>query len=217
MNQELLKTIHFSMEIVYPPVTNLDKMMLTDIYANISKRHDYSTFNWLGNGAQLMENSGSICRILNDRIQFQEENMQADIQVYKEKSMDIISIVKEKVNIPTYVFQVVTLRALWACDPGNNAADFIMQHFLKMDPEELAILQRPLAGVGIRMNLPTPQEIFDFRIEPWFRDINNLFVELRGEYPGTFQDVETPAKRIDSTYQFLFNKISQFIINKQAI
>ena len=77
MNPELLRTIYFGMEIVYPPVNVLDKQMLTELYGQVNQRYNYVTFALLGNGAQFTESNNSACRILNDRMQITEEYLQA--------------------------------------------------------------------------------------------------------------------------------------------
>ena len=140
---------------------------------------------------------------------------QADIQIYKEKAIDIIKTFQGRTKVPVFLLQLVTLRALWPCEDGENASEVIRDRFLKISPEEFEKLERPFAGAGIRLNSPTPENVFDFKIEPWFRDLKQIFIELRGEFPQPIQTLDIAEKRVDTVYQYLFNQISQFIQNKQ--
>ncbi|MDI6784695.1 MAG: hypothetical protein QME64_11465 [bacterium] len=212
MNPELLRTIYFALETVYPPVMKMEKNQLTELYGTVNLRYHYSSFALVQNGAVFSEQDISVCQVSRDRIQFKEDNLQADIQIYKEKVLDILKMTQAKFAIPVFFLQAVTLRGIWDCDTEHNAAEFVHQRFLKIDPEEFAVLDRPFAGVGLRFNSPKPEETFDFRIEPWFRDLRYLFIELRGEFPLPINNLEVTEKRIEQTYDFLFNKISKFIV-----
>jgi len=214
MNPELLRTIHVSMEIVYPPINNLDKSILTSLYADISRRYEYDSFNLLPNGAQMTNNTGSLLRVSGDRISFQEDNLQADIQIYKEKFFDILEMMKKLVPMPAYLFQIVILRALWPQSPGENSRDYLMNRFFQFSPDDLGRLGRPVAGSGLRVNMPSSDEVFDLKIEPWFRDVSQMFVELRGEYPVPVNDLQVLQDRIDKVYTFLFQNVSSFVSNK---
>lgn len=211
MNPELLRSIYFGMEIVYPPLTSLDKQMLTELYGQVNQRYNYVSFTLLGNGAQFNENGGSFCRIMNDRIHLSEENLQADIQIYKEKAVDIIKTFQAKTKVPIFLMQSITLRALWPCGTDQNASEMIQERFLKIGPEDIEKLERPFAGVGLRLNSPTQENVFDIKIEPWFRDLKQIFIELRGEFPQPIQTLDIAEKRIDQVYQYLFHQISRFI------
>ncbi|MCX7919308.1 MAG: hypothetical protein N3A72_06830 [bacterium] len=211
MNPELLRTIYFALETVYPPIMKMDKTNLTELYGSVNQRYHYSTFALIQNGAVFSEQDISVCHILRDRIQFKEENLQADIQIYKEKVLDILKMTQAKYAIPVFFLQVVTLRGIWDCDKETNASEFIHQRFLKITPEELQVLDRPFAGIGLRFNSPKGEDTFDFRIEPWFRDLKYLFIELRSEFPLPINSLEVAEKRINQTYDYLFTKISTFI------
>jgi hypothetical protein len=214
MNPELLRSIYFGMEIVYPPSNTLDKQQLTELYGQINQRYNYVSFALLGNGAQLTEANNSVCRILQDRIQLSEENLQADIQIYKEKAIEIVRVVQEKIHIPIFLMQSITLRALWPCNNNQNAYEVLQDKFLKIQPEEVEKLERPLAGIGLRFNSPTPENVFDFKVEPWFRDMNQIFIELRGEFPQPIQTLDIAEKRVDQVYQYLFHQIRGFIMEQ---
>jgi hypothetical protein len=211
MNPEHLRTIHFSLETVYPPVMQMEKSQLTELYGSVNQRYHYSSFALIPNGAVFSEQDISVCQVLRDRINFKEENLQANIQIYKEKVIEILKMAQTKFSIPVFFLQAITLRGLWACDKDINAAEFIRDRFLKIEPQELEILDRPVAGVGLRFNSPKPEETFDFKIEPWFRDLKYLFIELRGEFPKPINTLELTERRVEQTYDYLFNKISNFI------
>lgn len=189
----------------------MEKNQLTELYGSINQRYHYSNFALIQNGAVFSEQDISVCQVLRDRINFKEENLQANIQIYKEKAIDILKMTQTKFAIPVFVFQAVTLRGLWDCDPETNSADFIRDRFLKIEPQEVEMLERPLRGVGLRFNSPKPEETFDFKIEPWFRDLKNLFIELRGEFLHPINNLELAERRVEQTYDYLFNKISGFI------
>jgi hypothetical protein len=211
MNPELLRTVYFALETVYPPVMQMEKNQLTELYGTVNQRYHYSSFALIPNGAVFSEQDISVCQVLRDRIHFKEENLQSNIQIYKEKVIDILKMTQSKFAIPVFFLQAVTLRGLWDCTPESNAAEFIQERFLKIDQDELGILERPLAGVGLRFNSPKPEETFDFRVEPWFRDLKYLFIELRGEFPQPINNLELAERRVEQTYDYLFNKISKFI------
>ena len=212
MNPELLRTIHFSMEVVTPPMGNMEKSQLAELYSKIIGRYDYDSYNFLGNGAQFANNTGSLIRILSDRIFFQEDNLQADIQIYIEKTIDILKMIKDRYNLQAYLFQVITLRALWTCNPDLNSRDLLLEKVIKCNEEDWARLERPIAGAGIRINMPGNDNVMDVRIEPWFRDLSQLFIELRGEFPKPVQEIDNVGQRTHETYHFLFENIQKLII-----
>jgi len=51
MNPELLRTVYFALETVYPPVMQMEKNQLTELYGTVNQRYHYSSFALIPNGA----------------------------------------------------------------------------------------------------------------------------------------------------------------------
>jgi hypothetical protein len=214
MNPELLKTIHYSTEIIYPPLQNLEKQSLVDFYSNISKIYEYPSFTLIPNGAQLSHPNGSALRLLPDRVYLQDEDAQLDIQHFVDKSRYVMDYMQNSMNISNILFQTVVIRSLWPCGPGISSRDILMNNFFNFNDDDYATLGRPVGGAGIRLNLPGDKEILDIRIEPWFRNMNQLFIEIRGEFTNSDNKPSLQAERINKVYDYLFQDISRFVIGK---
>ncbi len=214
MNPELLKTIHYSTEIVFPPITNLEKNTLVDIYSKICQTFEYPSFSLIPNGAQLTHPNGSALRIMSDRLYIQEEDSQFNIQLFMDKTKTVMEHIRTEMNIPMFLFQAVVLRSLWPCDSGNSSRDILLNKFFSFTSEDINTLGKNLGGAGLRLNLPGKDEVMDIRIEPWFRDMNNLFIEIKGEFHGVVYNSSIPLERINRVYDFLFQDISKFVIER---
>jgi len=105
-----------------------------------------------------------------------------------------------------FVGQQNIVRMLYPLSSARAANQFLMESFLHVPDSLGQALGRPLAGIGLRLVFPptqkTPNE-FQLRIEPFFRDQTQLFVENMGRFFPPFRDLKEIRERLAATYDFL--------------
>lgn len=211
MNPELLRATYLGATARFPPLPAIERPVLTELFGRITRRYPYQSFTFLLNGAKMAGAEEAECLILNDHVEVGEV-IHTHFTITKEKISDIFGTVKEALKIPVFFALAVRLRALWPCDPGVTATDFLNSRLLKIEPDQFQYLRMPVAGVGLRFNCPRlPHEIYDFKIEPFFRDTTNLFIEMNAQFPEPLQTATATEERMQHVYDYVFGEIKSFI------
>ena len=53
--------------------------------------------------------------------------------------------------------------------------------------------------------------IYELKIEPFFNDPSQLFIELDIQYIGDFNDLKQIEPKMDNAYNYLFGEIKDFL------
>jgi hypothetical protein len=214
MDPELLKTTYFSVLALYPPLPRFSGTGLHEIYVEISKRHEFTSFSLLnGNGARLSTEGVRECRIQRDRVELWE-NIQTDFKPVKEGFGDILETVKKTLRTPVFFGFEAVLRAHWPCEETEDAIQFLNSHMLTIKPDQFQLLGLIPRGVGVRVNCPAlPEKEHDFKIESLLRDRRVLFIELSSRFPSPVETVNILEQRMQEAYGFLFSQIKNFVLS----
>lgn len=146
------------------------------------------------------------------RIQFNEPVMH--FQSSKEKCMDLFRVTQNQLQIPQFVTFGVKLTAFVPMNEAPRAAQFIEEKMLTGVKDKLSILGDGRQGVGLRVVLHR-DGIYELKIEPFFGDLSQLFIELDIQHPSAFADLSEVESKIDSAYGYLFGEVRDFLMSAE--
>ncbi len=214
MEETALRIVHFRIQALYPPtVPRFVGSALQELYLKISERHQFEKFELIGDqGAKLSTEAVRNCEILRDRIVLWED-VQRSFELVTKDFVDILEIVKGKFNMPILVGFSCVLRAFWPLPTGMDASSFIRSKALNINDDQFRLLGITVAGTGLRVNCPdrAHNKIHDFKIEPFFRDPRDLFIELASSFLEPIQTVSICEQKMKECYEFLMNNIVNFV------
>lgn len=206
MNPELLTLRRLTAGIVYPPRA-IHQVEINHIYASISERYLYQSLQHLPDGAR-MSNPDGDCFIQQTRVQVNESVMH--FQSSKEKCIDLFAMVQRHLEIPQFITFGVKLTAFLPMKEAPLAAQFIETRMLPNLTDKLGILGEGRQGVGLRLVFHR-DGIYELKIEPFFGDLSQLYIELDVQYPDPFADICVIEPRMDAAYNYLFGPARDFL------
>lgn len=202
----------FIVEILYPP-REMQNNTLMALFHELSSTHGYLNLKLLpeSKGAVFAGEKNNRCEILRDKIILREEVNVVSFESFVESTLSIMRQFCKAFSPQVFVGQQTVVRMLYPLDSQQAANHFLMQSFLHV-PEGLGQqLERPLAGIGLRLVFPPTQQIhneFQVRLEPYFRDQTQLFLENVGRFLPPFREIEEIRTRLLATYAFLKSCLS---------
>jgi hypothetical protein len=199
--------LNFIVEILYPP-KNLDHSLLMELFRTLSSSHGYLNLNLLpeDKGAVFTGQKGNRCEILTEKVVIREETGVVSFDHFRQQTLSILNQVSEKIAPPVFVGQLNIVRMLSPLSPDTPAARFLRETFLRLPEGFAERIGRPPAGVGLRLVFPpTPQEHNEqqLRVEPFFRDQSQIFIENAGRFLKPFREMEKADEQMTATYDFL--------------
>jgi len=202
----------FVTEVLYPP-REIPHAQLLELFNRLSGPHRFLNLKLLpeGRGATFAGEQGNRCEILRDKTVIREDASIVSFENYCETSLAILREIAGKIAPPVFVGQLNAIRMLYPLSSEQAANQFLIRSFLKL-PEGLAQeLGRPLAGIGLRLVFPPLQQMpneYQLRIEPFFRDQTQIFVENAGRFFPPFKELEEARGRLQATYDFLKSSLA---------
>ncbi|MDO8683175.1 MAG: hypothetical protein Q7N50_06805 [Armatimonadota bacterium] len=206
MNPELLTCRRLTAGLVYPPI-NLEPVIVNRLYAVISERYPYQTLTHLPDGAR-MANPQNDCFIQLTRIQVNEEIVH--FQTAKETALDIFETIQKHLAIPQFLTFGVKLTAFASLDGPGAAVDFVEKGLFGGQSETLDILGDGRQGTGLRIVLHR-DGAYELKIEPFFNDTSQLYVELDVQHPSPFSGLEGLEVKFDGAYNYLFGEVREYL------
>ena len=206
MNPELLTCRRLTAGIVYPPV-GLQPVIVNRLYAAISERYPYQNLTHLPDGAR-MANPNSDCFIQQTRMQVNEEIVH--FQTAKEKALDIFRTIQEHLEIPQFLTFGVKLVAFAALNDVGAAVTFVEDGVLGNMGEKLDMLGDGRQGTGMRIVIHR-DGVHELKIEPFFNDTSQLYVELDVQHPAPFTGLDGLEAKFDAAYDYLFGDVRSFL------
>lgn len=206
MNLDLLTIRRFTAGVIYPQVT-LTRNDLTFLFDHISQKFDYNTLSLLPDGARIAQGENEIY-IQTSRTQINEA-IATHFQDTKERATQIFQVVMDQLRVTQYQVFGVKLIAFQPAD--GSAAWLLEQKLLAVPQEKLAILGSGRRGTGFRFNFYRDFANYDLRIEPYFADLSQIFLELDVNYQTPLGSLEEIGPRIDRVYNYLFGEVRQFL------
>jgi hypothetical protein len=202
MNPDLLTLRRFTAGVLYPPL-GFQPVDINRIYTAITERYPYQSLQHLPDGARMANPDGD-CFIQQTRMQVNESV--THFQLTKEKCVDIFEIIQEHLKVPQFITVGVKLVAFVPTKEAPMAAQFMEDRVLSSFAEKLDVLGEGRQGVGVRVLLHK-DGIHDVRIEPFFSDLSQLYVELDVQHPKPFNDLAIVEDKIQAAYDYMFGPI----------
>jgi hypothetical protein len=206
MNPKLLTCRRLTAGLVYPPLA-LEPVTVNRLYAEISERYPYQSLTHLPDGAR-MANPQNDCMIQVTRVQVNEEVVH--FQAAKEKALDIFSTIQDHLEIPQFLTFGVKLTAFAPMDEPGDAVEFVEQTLLGGLGSNLDILGDGRQGTGLRVVLHR-DGVHEIKIEPFFNDTSQLYVELDVQRPSPFSGLDLLETWMDAAYNYLFGEVAEFL------
>lgn len=206
MNPELLTLRRMTVGVLFPP-RQMHPVEVNRIYATITERYPYQSLQHLPDGAR-MANPDSDCFIQTNRIQINETVMH--FQAAKEKCLDILKIAQNQLNVPQFMTFGIKLTSFLPMNEAPRAAQFIEEKMLSGMKDKLSILGDGRQGEGIRIVLHK-NGIYELKIEPFFGDLSQIYVELDIQHPEPFLEITSVESKIDGAYNYLFGEVLDFL------
>lgn len=207
MNSELLSCRRLTAGVVFPPY-QLQPQQVNRIYADVTERYPYQTLQHLPDGARMANPDGSDFFIQTSRLQI-NDNVDY-FQSSKEKTLDLFRIAQERLNVPQFVTFGVKLTAFMPIENGRNAAEVLESAAFGSVSDKLELLGPGRQGVGLRIVLHQ-DGIHELRIEPFFNDLSQIYIELDVQHPNPFNDLSLVEPKMDAAYDYLFREVAGFL------
>lgn len=206
MKSELLTCRKLTAGLVFQPY-QLQHPQVNRIYADITERYPYQTLQHLPDGARMANPNGDFF-IQTTRIQINEAV--DHFQSTKEKTLDMFNIAQDKLQIPQFVTFGVKLVAFLPIDGPSTSAQALEGTALASINDNLELLGPGRQGTGLRFVLHQ-DGVIELKIEPFFGDLQQLYVELDVQHPNPFSDLSIIESKMDAAYDYLFREVSGFL------
>jgi len=206
MNPELLTCRRLTAGLLYAPLS-LQTVDLNRLYALVTERYPYQTLQHLPDGVR-MANPDSDCFVQQTRVQVNENVMY--FQASKEKCLDIFNLVQSRLSIPQFLTFGVKLTAFLPLSEPDAATELLESRALAILPKQWELLGPGRRGSGLRIVLHQ-DGVHELRIEPFFNDPSQLYVELDVQHPQPFTGLEGVEGRMDAAYEYLFGNVKDFL------
>lgn len=205
MKTELLACRRLTAGVVYPPY-QLQQQQVNRIYADITERYPFQTLQHLPDGARMANPAGDFF-IQTTRMQV-NDNVDY-FQSSKERTVDLFRMAQERLSIPQFVTFGVKLTAFLPIE-GADSARIIESTALASIKDNMEILGPGRKGVGLRFVLHQ-DGVHELKIEPFFNDLSQLYVELDVQHPTPFNDLGMVEPKMDAAYDYLFREVQGFL------
>ncbi|MBI4185884.1 MAG: hypothetical protein HY530_00055 [Chloroflexi bacterium] len=211
LNESLLRSTHFSALVQFPPLPKFGDTQLQELYVEIKKHHDFSSFTAIQNGARIYSEEVRDCIIARDRIQL-SENIQTSFPLVKDNFCDILKTIKERLQIQIYFNMQYRLRALWELEGGYDSFNMIQDKLLKLSSQQLSLLGIAPKDAGVRIVCPQlPQKVHDFKIESFLRNHKYLFIDLGSSFLLPAETASILETQMQECYNFIFENIKRLL------
>ncbi|MHB9037735.1 MAG: hypothetical protein ACYC64_13835 [Armatimonadota bacterium] len=206
MKTQLLTCRRMTAGVVYPPY-QLQPTQVNRVYADITERYPFQTLQHLPDGARMANPNGDFfiqaTRMqVNDNVDY--------FQSSKEKAFDLFRMAQERLKVPQFMTFGIKLTAFLPVDNGRNAAELLESTALSSIRDNLDLLGPGRQGVGMRVILHQ-DGVHELKIEPFFSDLTQLYVELDVQHPTPFNDLTIVESRMDAAYDYLFREVNGFL------
>jgi len=211
MNPEAMACQRLTAGVLYAPL-QIQMVDLNRLYAIITERYQYQNLTHLPDGVRMANPNGD-CFIQTTRVQVNEGVLH--FQASKEKCLDIFKIVSDRLNIRQFVTFGIKLTAFLPLSEPEAASQFAEARLLAVMPDQWALLGPGRKGAGLRVVLHQ-NGVHDVRIEPFYNDTSQLYVELDVQHPEHFSSLDGVEEKMDAAYNYLFGNLKDFLASFQA-
>ena len=211
MNPELIGCRRLTAGLIFPPIA-LKNVNLNRLYAEITERFPYQNLQHLPDGIRMANQDGD-CFVQQTRMQVNESVVH--FQASKEKALEIFRIAREWLGIQQFLSFGVKLTAFLPFDSPGEAAAFVESRMLSVSAQQWDELGPGRKGTGLRIVLHQ-DGIHELKIEPFFNDTSQLYIELDIQHPAQFNDLSGIEAKMDAAYNFIFGPVKRFLASVNA-
>jgi hypothetical protein len=206
MKTELLTCRRLTAGVVFAPFA-LQQQQVNRVYADVTERYTYQTLQHLPDGARMANPSGDFF-IQTTRFQI-NENVD-HFQATKEKTVDLFQLAQSKLAIPQFMTFGVKLTAFLPMDNDVDASEILENAAFASIRDNMDLLGPGRKGVGMRFVLHQ-DGVHELKIEPFFSDLSQIYVELDVQHPNPFTDLAVIESKMDAAYDYLFREVQGFL------
>ncbi len=204
LNTELLSCRRLTTGLMFP-ARQFQPGELNRLYAQVTEQYPYQTLQHLPDGVR-MANPENDCIIQGGqipnpgRIQINENDF-FHFEAAKQKVLQVFRIVCDELSVQQFLAFGVKLTAFLPTQ-DRSSAEIIENSALGGFKPLLDELGTGRQGTGLRVVLHN-DGVFDLRIEPFFGDLSNLYIELDLQQPEPFNNLDSLDARMSRAYKFL--------------
>ena len=206
MKTELLSCRRLTAGVVYQPI-QLQQQQVNRIYADVTERHPFQTLQHLPDGARMANSSGDFF-IQTTRMQI-NDNVDY-FQSSKEKTIDLFRAAQTGFLSRSFMTFGIKLTAFLPTDKGVSSAELVENSALKAIKDNIELLGPGRKGVGLRFVLHQ-DGVHELKIEPFFSDPTQLYIELDVQHPNPFNDLDVIESKMNAAYDYLFREVQGFL------
>ena len=213
LNPDRIQPVAVQSVLLYPPTVRLERGKLTGLYSAVCAYRPYAQFQFMPDGARMLNDDGSQTRLGPDRLTYKERipNNQSTYETVRDFER-LVTDFWETFTPGIFVMQEVVLEALWPLE-DIAAQDFLETRLLRFGRSETTKLGAACAGVGVKLVFPThgPGKTVELRIEPFFRDPKFLFLSVSTQDLTPVQAPAAASERLRWAERFLGHEVADFV------
>ncbi|MCC6483917.1 MAG: hypothetical protein IT209_03635 [Armatimonadetes bacterium] len=220
MNTELLNARRMTAGLLFPG-RPFEASEMNRLYAAVTEQFPYQNLQHLPNGVR-MYNPENDCIITMGsapgqnnpgeagRLQINDANI-FHFELTKEKTLQVFEMVSENLNIQQFLTFGVKLTSFMPVEDAGAAA-LLENSVFSAFKTQLNQLSGERKGCGMRLVTHSNNGAYDLRIEPFFSDLSQLYVELDVQFGANpISGVDPVETMMDSAYQFLNEDVRHLI------
>ncbi|HEY3268215.1 MAG TPA: hypothetical protein VGM37_14935 [Armatimonadota bacterium] len=196
--------------IIFPPV-GIDRQALANFYAQASAPFEFTQFNLLPDGARLAVSGAPESDDLIIQPSRAQVNMALPPGVAYEavvgRAMAQFDAARQFLRLSQY--QAFGVKIVGAFSLGEACADFLEHRLIRQDaPLDRLGLGR--VGTGFRFNFHR-EGVWDVRIEPFFRDVSQIYVEVDAQKTDPFNDLKAAQSWMEDVERYFRRELLDFL------
>lgn len=199
--------------ILYQPVT-IDRQALANLYAQASSVFEFTTFNLLPDGGRMAVSAAPDSDDLVIQVNRAQVNMNlgAPIEAIVQRAMAQFDAVRQFLRLQQY--QAFGVKMLGTFALGEPGPDFLENRLIRADAP-LDRLGIGRVGSGFRFNFQR-DGVWDVRIEPFFRDVSQIYVEVDAQKNEPFGDLKDAQEWMEGVERYCRRELLDFLRNLPA-
>lgn len=217
------RIIHFSAELIHPPVQN-KKSVLQKLYFDLSQTRSaaYDSTDFTSPmQARFYSRRGpktqSLALFLPDRVVLIEEWADIPLSDFIEKLREIAGRALEARGVPHYIVHTAAIRSTFALTHFEDARVFLMDNACAQRDRIEPYFGRPIATGGLHLVLPETNEhsgALNITIESFRHSRNEVFVEVKGVFarqPVRLGDIGVILDNVRAVRAFITDRIYPYL------
>lgn len=199
--------------LLYPPAS-IDRQALANFYAQASGVFEFTAFNLLPDGAQMAVAPHPDADNLIIQPQRSQINMAlgAPFEAVRQRAAAQFDAVRQFLRLGQ--FQAFGVKIMGAFALGEPGAAYLEHRLVRQDaPLDRLGLGR--VGTGFRFNFQR-DGVWDVRLEPLFRDVSQIFVEVDAQRTEPFSDLKVADAWMEEVERYCRREVVDFLQNLPA-